>query len=57
MTRPRSFMPVREMLNLYPRRLRNRLLWVSVRFEDVSDDDHIRPERLAEAEGEETQAA
>ena len=30
---------------------------VSVRFEDVSDDGHIRPERLAEAEGEETAAA
>jgi chromosome segregation protein len=29
---------------------------VSVRFEDVSDDGHIRPERLAEAE-KETQAA
>jgi chromosome segregation protein len=29
---------------------------VSVRFEDVSDDGHIRPERLAEAERE-TQAA
>ncbi len=25
---------------------------VSVRFEDVSDDGHIRPERLAEAEKE-----
>jgi len=30
---------------------------VSVRFEDVSDDGRIRPERLAEAAKEETQAA
>ena len=30
---------------------------VSVRFEDVSDDGHISPERLAEAEKEDSQAA
>jgi chromosome segregation protein len=30
---------------------------VSVRFDDVGDGGHIRPERLAAAEGEETAAA